>query len=282
MRKNVFKRATAVLLSAAAIALAAPAVTASAAPAEEFVHLKSGQRLNPGETLRSGDAALVMQWDGNLVLRLVNDQGQLGPEAWASGTYNNWAAYAYMQPDGNLVIYRQNGGPDQGGAVWHTGSWGHQGAELTMLGGQLSISDPSSYQRLWSLDAGFNPVRMGDGASQESFINQNRGALTAGQWLRSNSVWLLMQQDGNLVLYRKRDGAALWSTGTYGKPDQALFVANTKGNMYLRGLKNGVLTWTLSVPQSDGAYARLQNDGNFVLYTGGGQPLWSSGTYGNW
>lgn len=57
----------------------------------------------------------------------------------------------------------------------------------------------------------------------------------------------------NLVLYRKRDGATLWTSNTSGHP---------------------------------GAYALLQDDGNFVVYRSGGSPtkggaLWSTGTYKN-
>ncbi|MFD6878552.1 MULTISPECIES: hypothetical protein [unclassified Streptomyces] len=63
---------------------------------------------------------------------------------------------------------------------------------------------------------------------------------------------LIMQADGNLVLYSE-SGAALWSSGTYGNP---------------------------------GAYASLQSDGNFVVYKkdggeGKGGALWSTGTWGN-
>jgi hypothetical protein len=59
-----------------------------------------------------------------------------------------------------------------------------------------------------------------------------------------------MQTDGNLVMYRRRDGAAIWSSCTSGHP---------------------------------GAYAEMQTDGNFVVYksTGGpgkGGAPWAIGT----
>ncbi|WP_275906263.1 protease pro-enzyme activation domain-containing protein [Burkholderia semiarida] len=58
---------------------------------------------------------------------------------------------------------------------------------------------------------------------------------------------LLMQDDGNLVLYNTTNGAAVWNTRTYGNP---------------------------------GAYAVFQTDGNFVVYSANGTPLWYSATYG--
>ncbi|MCB5178761.1 hypothetical protein [Streptomyces antimicrobicus] len=71
-----------------------------------------------------------------------------------------------------------------------------------------------------------------------------------------STVELVMQPDGNLVLYALgRPGGAklpLWHSGTWGNP---------------------------------GAYALMQEDGNFVVYKQGGGPdtggaLWATGTYG--
>ncbi|MFI5529042.1 hypothetical protein ACIA8O_10880 [Kitasatospora sp. NPDC051853] len=277
MRKNVLRRATAVLLSAAAIALAAPAVTASA-DGVQAAFLQSGQRLNPGEKLVSGGSALVMQWDGNLVVRLVNDQGDLGPELWASGTYNNWAAYAYMQPDGNFVIYRQNGGPDQGGAIWHTGSWGHPGSYISLYEGSLRGNGFS-----WETQSGMAIAVSNGGWHPESVFNSGRG-VAPGYFLRSNSVWLVNQRDGNMVLYRKRDGAALWSTGTWNQPASTFYAADVYGGsqMYLRVPNSTRMTWSVSFRGQTNVQGKLQDDGNFVIYSQGGQALWSTGTYGNW
>lgn len=43
--------------------------------------------------------------------------------------------------------------------------------------------------------------------------------LAAGDWLQSpnRAFRLVMQTDGNLVLYRTRDGAPLWASGTAGR-----------------------------------------------------------------
>ncbi|MFI9786349.1 hypothetical protein ACIHEI_23065 [Kitasatospora sp. NPDC051984] len=277
MRKNVFKRATAALLGAAVIALAAPAGTATATPpASQSTNLPNGAKLVPGQSMVSGETELVMQWDGNLVLYLVGDTGHRGPVLWASGTYNNPGAYAYMQPDGNFVVYRQGGGPATGGALWSTGSWGHPEAYAYLLNGQLGVS---GWSRYWYSHTGPGPF---DGPLKDTRDTQN-SSLASGTWLESNSVWLIMQTDGNLVLYRKRDGAVLWSTGTYGHSDTyaAVLGSPNYGALYLIDIHDGP-TWSLPIGGRPGDYVKVQDDGNFVLYGGDATARWSTGTWGNW
>lgn len=79
--------------------------------------------------------------------------------------------------------------------------------------------------------------------------------LTANQRLNANdklvnptTAWeLLMQDDGNLVIY-DTTGAARWASNTYGNP---------------------------------GASALMQDDGNFVVYDSKYNALWATNTYGN-
>ncbi|MFF0390472.1 hypothetical protein ACFYS8_17540 [Kitasatospora sp. NPDC004615] len=277
MRKNVFKRAAAALLGAAVIAVAAPAGTAAAKPpANEATSLRSGEKLLSGQSMVSGETELVMQYDGNLVLYLVGDTGHRGPVLWSSGTYGNQGAYAYMQPDGNFVVYRQGGGPDSGGALWSTGSWGHPGTVASLLNGWFAVSGQQLY---WQTDTGVTPAV---GATNDK-IGPNPNTMAHGRWIESNSVWLLMQPDGNLVLYRKRDGAALWSTGTYGHPNSFVTVsgAPTFGALWVHAEGAGA-TWSLSTKGRPGDWAKVQDDGNFVIYGSDGAARWSTGTWGNW
>ncbi len=73
--------------------------------------------------------------------------------------------------------------------------------------------------------------------------------LTSGQKMVSCDARfsLVMQTDGNLVLYEAGVTAALWASNTAG---------------------------------SAGALAVMQDDGNFVVYTAAGTPVWSSNTAG--
>ncbi|WP_437288234.1 hypothetical protein [Sorangium sp. So ce406] len=74
------------------------------------------------------------------------------------------------------------------------------------------------------------------------YLNRGYGVYSANR-----KYHLIMQDDGNLVLYRV-PAQALWSTGTAG---QAI------------------------------KHAILQADGNLVLYDYAGQPKWSSNTQGH-
>jgi subtilase family serine protease len=80
---------------------------------------KSGMIISNGQAFTSGNGAnvLVMQSDGNLVLR------RQGVAVWNSGTFGHPGAYAAMQGDGNLVIYSSANVP-----LWSSGTNGYPGA----------------------------------------------------------------------------------------------------------------------------------------------------------
>ncbi|MFD9129606.1 hypothetical protein [Kitasatospora sp. NPDC059571] len=280
MRKNVLKRATAALLGAVAITLAAPALSASADSTPTAAALQSGQKLLPGQSLMSGESSLVMQGDGNLVLYLVGPTGAHGPALWSSGTYGNRGAYAYMQPDGNLVVYR-NGGSSPADALWSSRSWGHPGAFLSLYNGTLRVSAVDGTGTRWETHTGVAPTVSQGGWHPETLINSSRN-VEPGQWIESNSVWLLNQPDGNLVLYRKRDGAALWSSRTWNHPASRVVVSDSRfdGALRLENVQNGLTEWSIPVKGQSGIYGKVQDDGNFVIYTGSGTALWSTGTWG--
>lgn len=82
-----------------------------------------------------------------------------------------------------------------------------------------------------------------------SSVNFARGELLLrqGQYIQTKTAKLIMQSDGNLVLYKMNNGnisKALWNTGT-----------------------NGI-----------GWVAIFQNDGNFVIYNKSNIPVWTSAT----
>ncbi|MEV7602511.1 RHS repeat-associated core domain-containing protein [Kitasatospora sp. NPDC089797] len=98
-------------------------------------------------------------------------------------------------------------------------------------------SVPGSYQ----YDAAGNTTKIANPGA-----NKTMGAgfvLSPGESVRSSSVQLTMQPDGNLVLTSLRTGLVTWSTDTANHP---------------------------------GAWATMQDDGNFVVYDPQRVPLWSS------
>ncbi len=76
--------------------------------------------------------------------------------------------------------------------------------------------------------------------------------MKAGDSVVNGLVELDMQSDGNLVVYQMTVGSTA---------KKAIWASNTNGN--------------------PGAYARMQDDGNLVVYSTSGRALWASGTNGN-
>jgi hypothetical protein len=102
--------------------------------------------------------------------------------------------------------------------------------------------------------------------------------LAPGQSLRSPNGFyqLIMQGDGNLVLYRAGRTAALWSSGTQGKAG-ARAAMQGDGNLVIY-LPSGRPVWSSGTQGHAGAFLVLQDDGNVVLYEPAGRALWSTGT----
>ncbi len=123
----------------------------------------------------------------------------------------------------------------------------------------------------------------------------------------TNASSIFMQDDGNLVLYIFK-----WSAGTYAAPTPGSYPQATcsigtylvagqtlpsgsciasphwqyflymapDGNLYIYNWATGAGTWGPGTQGHPGAYARLETNGNFVVYTSTGTALWSSGTSG--
>jgi|GEM_PF-6727435 len=106
----------------------------------------------------------------------------------------------------------------------------------------------------------------------------------------------LQASDGNLVLYHQYPGGGqhpIWATMTQKDAGHADFagelVMQTDGNLvlYRAGHRHGAAhaRWSSGTnkTENEGAALRLQNDGNLVLYVGD-KALWSSGTwsYAHW
>lgn len=104
--------------------------------------------------------------------------------------------------------------------------------------------------------------------------------LTVGQSIRSNDgrFALIMQGDGNLVLYSPR--RALWSTATSGRPAN-LAILQGDGNFVLYNSQFRYYWATMTI-NNPGASLIVQDDGNLVLYSPQGRALWDSRTSGQY
>ena len=112
--------------------------------------------------------------------------------------------------------------------------------------------------------------------------------LTANQQLNvndhlepsNNTTHLIMQGDGNLVLYRSDNGRALWATNTWSSPvNHAVMQGDGNFVCYDAG---GRPYWATCTDGHPGAYITLQDDGNLVLYDPSNTPLWASNTAQSW
>lgn len=127
--------------------------------------------------------------------------------------------------------------------------------------------------------AGFRADYSYDRADNRSNVNVQNVIryLQAGEEMYSQDgrFRLIMQTDGNFVLYQGY--AALWHTSTSGSGANNLAAFQADGNLVVYNPNQPV--WSSGI-YSPGATLALQNDGNLVIYAINGQPLWASGTGG--
>ena len=86
---------------------------------------------------------------------------------------------------------------------------------------------------------------------------------------------LIMQTDGNLVLYRTHDHHALWSSRT-DQSDAQRAIMQTDGNLVIYHVNNRPM-WASNTNGSPGSHLIMQNDGNLVIYKPN-VPIWASNT----
>lgn len=106
----------------------------------------------------------------------------------------------------------------------------------------------------------------------------NGGRLYPGQRLVSpnGSYRLVLQTDGNLVLYRNSDNAVRWASNTVGRSPRYLTL-QTDGNLVLYPTSGSALWASNTSGLRTAGQLRLQDDGNVVLYNSG-RPVWATNT----
>jgi hypothetical protein len=216
--------------------------------------LLGGGRLDADQALVSADERhrLIMQGDGNLVL-----YGPTGV-AWATGTSIS-GSFAILQYDGNFVVE----GPT--GPTWSADSTGRQGSRLILQNDGNLVLYTQDDRAVWSSQGGLVPVAPSDTIVQGGRLEADESRVSSDGRFR-----LLMQADGNLVLYGPQ-GAA-WASHSSGSPSYA--VLQDDGNFVVYG--PGGPTWSAGTTGAGGSRIVVQNDGNVVLYASDGRAVWSS------
>ncbi len=251
-------------------------------------------RLNPR---RSGALSLVLILVASIVFAVpamanASDEANItGGEYLRAGDAVASADGSYqitMQSDGNLVIYQG------GSATWQSRTGGNQGAYAAMQTDGNFVVYSSAGLVLWHTRTNGNSGAFGRMQSDGNLVIYNSDSqplwdartddaratatLPSGQQLQSGDFMrssdrryeLRMQSDGNLVLVL--DGSPIWNAGTGGNPGSRA-VMQTDGNFVVYSA-GGQALWHTRTTGNSSAYASLQTDGNFVIYSASRTPLW--------
>lgn len=230
--------------------------------------LLPGQGLKPGMSLRSADRrfALVLQFDGNLVLAGPQDQ-----PLWAAGTSGHTDVFdVIMQGDGNLVMY--NG---ENSAFWSSKTNGQAGAHLLVQNDGNVVIYNSAGKAIWATNTVVPPPPVAP--TQVGRLLPGQGLVPGGS-VRSvdGKFALTLQGDGNLMLAGP-GGEALWSAGISGHRDVWSVVMQADGNLVI-GDSHGHALWASKTNGKPGASLTVQTDGNVVISDTGNHPVWSTKT----
>ena len=106
-------------------------------------------------------------------------------------------------------------------------------------------------------------------SSEESLVPNESLRSANGQFS------LLLQQDGNLVLY-EQETQPVWATGTDGQ-EIARATMQQDGNLVLY-TASGQAAWASETDGNEGAYLVVQDDRNVVIYSAAEDPLWATNT----
>jgi hypothetical protein len=240
--------------------------------------LAEGGNLLSGGCLISANRQydLIMQTDGNLVLYFNQGPGAtclsyntVCIPLWSTGTNGNPGAYLSLQGGAHLFVYSSTGAPlyngpsasvfdssmvvqDDGNVVdygniaqgvnatpyaaWSLGTNSNRGS--TLYSGE--VLEPA--QTLTAANGGVNPGGPFWTEPPVYSIGSSGVSYNVSNIPPVAGAYLVMQTDGNLVLYPPNRGSAIWSSNTGGNP---------------------------------GAIAQLGSNGQLAVYNSNGQLIWS-------
>ncbi len=119
--------------------------------------------------------------------------------------------------------------------------------------------------------------------SQFNALNNGSTLLEGQQLCSGNGYYLVMQEDGNLVLYNTQLWTPLtgiWHSSTHNKGNRPLrAIMQHDGNFVIYDSSNTSLWHTGTHGKGKAPYRLvLQKDGNLVIYDGNNKGIWSSNT----
>jgi hypothetical protein len=179
--------------------------------------------------------------------------GRPGPAPRNNGTtYTNAMNIASA---GGLVLIESINNVEENAHLMETTTWGRQYIDLT---------------RAYAY-----PGPGGGGPSGDSELTQGE-SLNPGQHIKSpdNRFTFTYQLDGNIVLYQDGVGP-IWASGSSGYGASGQLLMQPDGNLVLYGAGGIWHTFTYGAP---GAKLKVQVDGNAVIYDANGQWIWQTYT----
>ena len=228
--------------------------------------------MSPGSSVKSNNQcfSLNAQSDGNFVLYKLSN----GQALWNTSTYGRNVKQTIFQTDGNLVIYNTSNQP-----VWASNTDRRGATQLIVQDDGNVVMYNAQNQPIWATNTvtscGSNnpppPVRPANSLIHNTTMEPGASITSNNQCFSLNA-----QSDGNLVIYRRANGQALWNTGTYGRNVKQL-TFQPDGNLVIYNTSNQAV-WNSGTDRRGGTKITLQDDGNFVMYNAQNQALWATNT----
>ena len=200
---------------------------------------------------------LTLQGDGNLVLYPPGG----GPAEWSAGVAGAGGASLELQDDGNLVLYGAPNADGQSPVVWETGTDAFRGTEIgegeSLQAGQFILSPDGLFKFVMQADGNF--VIYAAALSE---------ALWASDTASDSGAFLLMQHDGNLVMYgssttglhrQHTSNVALWESETAANTGSQTVAMTAAATPYVAWLSASGATAEQSAAQAQAAAAAYEN-----------------------
>ena len=250
----------------------------TSAPVPAGTDRVSGKRFKPGDLITSvnGAYAFEFQQDGNGVLFEVATRKPY----WQTNTRGKMCV---MQIDGNLVVYDDEKGINP---AWQSGTAGNSNATLVVQN-DANLAIYVGDLAIWSTNASRSAPEIAKDVEKAQYNKavyyrapkdwhqtMNVGQYIRGDvWVKSASINLLFQTDGNLVLNHNR--VPIWQSGTAGRGHRLNLQSDA--TMTIQDVNQNVI-WSShnqSPPEKAPFRMEVQADTNLVIYDKYNGVVWS-------
>lgn len=239
-------------------------VWSSAEQAQERSEIVTGEKMVMGDQLVSanGKFKFVFQKDGNCVVYNVDS----GAALWSTGTAKQTSAdRLVLQNDHNLVLYTSA----------NKALWNSKTSDRYVDESRLVMQDTGLLELIHDGDVVWQSTPAGENKGN---VLKKGVELNKGDWLLSKNgeFKTIFQRDGNVVTYDLESNDAVWSTGTAGKKAANRLVVQGDGNVVLY-TKNNKALWNTRTAADSPRNPRLKlNNRGVLVVKHGRKNVWKS------